>query len=191
MKIRRSIYSLGDKEIVSQEKIIELINHAVKYCPSAFNSQSARVVVLFDKSHKKLWDITLQALKVLTPDDKFAATKSKIKSFKEGYGTILFFEDESVVKSLQNSFPLYKDNFPKWSEQSNGMLQYIVWVSLAEVNVGASLQHYNPLVDNEIKEQWNIPSSWHLIAQMPFGSIEAPATDKTFLPIEDRVKVFE
>lgn len=191
MKIRRSIYNLGNKEIIPQEKLVELINHAVKYCPSSFNSQSARVAVLFNKNHKKLWDITLHALKALTPEDKFAATKAKIKSFKDGYGTVLFFEDENVVKSLQNSFPLYKDNFPKWSEQSNGMLQYIVWVSLAEANVGASLQHYNPLIDAEVQKELNIPHAWHLIAQMPFGSIEAPAADKTFLPLEDRVKILD
>jgi predicted oxidoreductase (fatty acid repression mutant protein) len=35
--------------------------------------------------------------------------------------TALFFEDTDVVKSLQEQFPLYADNFPVWSEQSTGL----------------------------------------------------------------------
>ena len=38
---------------------------AVLHTPSAFNSQSARIVVLFGEDHKKLWDITEETLKVI------------------------------------------------------------------------------------------------------------------------------
>lgn len=187
---RRSNYSLGNRDILSSAKIVELVEHAVKYCPTAFNSQSARVVILFNDDYQKLWKIALEELQKVTPADKFYATELKIKSFAKGLGTILFFEDEDVVKGLQNKFAIYKDKFPHWSEQANGMLQYIVWASLAENDIGASLQHYNPLVDAKVYEQWKVPAGWKLIAQMPFGSIEAPAEEKTFLPIEQRVKVF-
>ena len=105
--------------------------------------------------------------------------------------TILFFEDMDIVRGLQEKFPLYADNFPKWSLQSNGMLEYIVWTALAEKNIGASLQHYNPLIDEVVAKEWKLPESWQLLAQMPFGSIEAPADDKSFEPIEKRVKVFK
>ncbi|MFY9394542.1 MAG: nitroreductase family protein, partial [Halanaerobiales bacterium] len=55
---RRSYYGIGGEKIVSEERIEELVKEAVKYVPSAFNSQSARVVILFGENHKKLWDIT-------------------------------------------------------------------------------------------------------------------------------------
>ena len=42
-----------------------------------------------------------------------------------------------------------------------------------------------------IKEAFDIPESWELRAQMPFGSIEAPAGEKEFLPDDVRFKVFE
>lgn len=49
---------------------------------------------------------------------------------------------------------------------------------------GASLQHYNPLIDDAVAAEWKLPASWKLISQMPVGSREAPAGEKTFEPIE-------
>lgn len=187
---RRSIYDLGSKPILSNAKISELIEEAVKFCPSAFNSQSARVVILYGDEYQKFWQIALDELKKLIPSDKFAPTESKIKSFTTGLGTILFFEDTATIQNLQQQYPLYQDNFPKWSLQSSGMLQYMVWTSLAEQKIGASLQHYNPLVDEKVHQLWQIPPSWQLLGQMPFGSIEKPADEKSFLPIDERVKIF-
>ncbi|CRR91193.1 hypothetical protein PAERUG_P48_London_17_VIM_2_01_13_02863 [Pseudomonas aeruginosa] len=102
--------------------------------------------------------------------------------FEEQYGagTVLFFEDQTVVRQLQEQFALYADNFPVWSEQASGMAQFAVWTALAEHKVGASLQHYNPLVDAQTHKTWNLPESWKLRAQMPFGAIAAPAGFKVF-----------
>lgn len=188
---RRSIYNLGSKQVVSPDEIMEKINTAVKYAPTAFNSQSARVLVLFGENYKSFWKKVSETLRQIVPADKFVATEEKIESFMAGYGTVLFFEDENVVKNLQEKFPLYKDNFPKWSLQSNGMLQFIVWTVLENAGLGASLQHYNPLIDDEVVKMFGVPESWKLWAQMPFGSVVEPAGEKTFLPLEERVKVFK
>ena len=51
-------------------------------------------------------------------------------SFKAGYGTVLFFEDEAIVKSLQEKFAAYAENFPIWSHQASGMHQLVVWTGL-------------------------------------------------------------
>ena len=81
----------------------------------------------------------------------------------------MFFEDQAVVKNLEEKFPLYADNFSPWSLQSSGMLQYMVWVSLENEGAGASLQHYNPLIDDAVIKEWNLPPTWKLISQMPVG----------------------
>ena len=60
---RRSYYGLSKDVVVSDDKIKEVIEHAVKHTPSAFNSQTARVVLLVDKHHTKLWDLTKEALR--------------------------------------------------------------------------------------------------------------------------------
>ena len=188
---RRSFYGISKEKVTTDEVIKEVIEQAVKNTPSAFNSQSARVVLLLEKHHDKLWDITKETLRKIVPADKFGATEDKINSFRNGYGTVLFFEDTSVIESLQKQFALYKDNFPVWSQQSSGMHQYVIWTALEIEGFGASLQHYNELIEDDVKKEWNIPSNWKLIAQMPFGKPTAQPDEKQFQPLEDRIKVFK
>ncbi|WP_315121837.1 nitroreductase family protein [uncultured Clostridium sp.] len=188
---RRTFYGISKEAVISDDRIKEIIDHAVKHTPSAFNSQSARIVLLLGKHHDKLWDITKEALRKVVPADKFSSTEDKINSFRSGYGTVLFFEDNSVVESLQQQFALYKDNFPIWSQQASGMHQFVIWTALEIDGLGASLQHYNELIETDAKKEWNIPDNWKLIAQMPFGKPIAQPDEKQFQPLEDRIKVFK
>lgn len=187
---RRSFYSIDKKSPISDQEIQEIIEHAVKYVPSAFNSQSARVVLLLGENHDQLWEITRETLRKIVPADSFSSTDEKINGFKNGYGTIMFFEDEAVVEGLQEQFPLYKDVFPVWSLQSSGMLQYTIWINIEGSGLGASLQHYNPLIDDEVKEKWDLPKKWKLLAQMPFGTPVQEPGDKEFSPLDYRFKTF-
>lgn len=180
---RRTIYGISKEKVTTDEVIKGVIEHAVTNTPSAFNSQSARVVLLLEKQHDKLWDITKETLKRIVPVGQFAATEDKINSFHNGYGTVLFFEDTSVIESLQSNFALYKDNFPVWSQQSSGMHQYVIWTALEIEGFGASLQHYNELIEGDVKKEWNIPENWKLIAQMPFGKPTALPDEKQFQPL--------
>ncbi|WP_103109162.1 nitroreductase family protein [Brevibacillus reuszeri] len=190
LKDRRSYYGISKEAVASDSRIQEVINQAVKHTPSAFNSQSARVVVLLGEQHDKLWNITKETLRKIVPADNFASTEEKMNAFGSGYGTVLFFEDQSVVEGLQKQFELYKDNFPIWSQHSSGMLQFVVWTALENEGFGATLQHYNPLIDEEVQQTWNVPSSWKLIAQMPFGKPTSEPGEKQFQPLEDRVKFY-
>lgn len=187
---RRTVYGISKEVVVSDARIEEIVNEAVKNTPSAFNSQGARVVVLLGEEHNQLWDITTTILRRIVSGD-FSQTEQKMNGFRNGYGTILFFEDQAVVQSLQNRFPLYKDNFPVWSQQSSGMLQYVVWTALAAEGLGVSLQHYNPLIDAEVKQKWSIPEEWKLIGQMPFGKPTAAPGDKVFQSIQSRVRIIK
>ena len=63
----------------------------------------------------------------------------------------------------------------------------MIWTALASNNLGASLQHYSNLIENDVKDKWNLPKSWKLISQMPFGNIETPAQEKTFLSLKNRL----
>lgn len=181
---RRSVYVLGKNLPISEQEVIEIIDNAVKYSPSAFNSNTAHAVVLLGDNHQKLWDITYAELAKLLPTDEAKTTKGKIDNFAAAYGTILFFEDHNVVKGLQEQFPSYADNFPLWSEQSTGIASFAVWNALAEAGVGANIQHYNPLIDEKVANEWNIPSNLVLRAQMPFGEIVGAVA-----PIERKARV--
>ena len=113
-----------------------------------------------------------------------------LHSFAAGYGTVLFFEDTDVVRGLQQQFPAYAGNFPVWSEQTSAMHQLAVWTMLEDAGLGASLQHYNPLIDDEVRKRWSLPGEWKLVAQMPFGTPAGEPGEKTFKPLDERIRVF-
>lgn len=188
---RRSYYAISNSSPVSDDVIEDIVKFAIRNVPSAFNSQSSRAVVLFAGNHTKLWNIVMTSLEKIVSAEAFENTRVKIDSFAAGYATVLFFEDQSVVESLQASYPLYAANFPIWSEQSSAMNQLSVWTMLEDQGLGASLQHYNALIDESVRQEWNLPKQWKLIAQMPMGLPVAEPKEKSFQPIEDRVKVFK
>ncbi|GIN56284.1 nitroreductase [Lederbergia ruris] len=188
---RRSTYGISKESPISDKRIEEIVAYAIKHAPTAYNSQSGRAVLLLGENHDKLWNLTEAALKEIVPAENFQPTADKMASFRNGYGTVLFFEDQSVVKDLQERFPLYQDKMPDYSLQSSGMLQYIIWTSLRIEGLGASLQHYNPIIDEAVQKVWGIPSNWSLVAQMPFGKPTAAAGEKQFNSVEERMKVFK
>jgi hypothetical protein len=52
------------------------------------------------------------------------------------------------------------------------------------------MQHYDPLIDERVEQEWNISPDWKLLAQMVFGSPEGPPKAKIYDPVEDRVKIY-
>lgn len=192
LKQRRSIYALGKDISLSDEQVIELAEAVIAESPTAFNSQTTRAVFLFGAEHDKLWDLIATRLEREVPDpEAFKKTQAKLATFKAGHGTILYYTDMAVVHELEKNFPLYRDNFLDWSEQGQGIMTVGVWTSLANNGIGASLQHYNPLIDEAVATAFDIPQDWRLRAQMPYGSIEAPAPSKDYLPADQRFRVFK
>ncbi len=191
-KQRRSIYALGRHLTQTPDELADLIKKGVKLAPTAFNSQTTRAVILFNDKHEQLWDIVAKRLESEVPSaEAYQKTLEKINAFKAAFGTILYYTDMDAVHQLENDFALYADNFYDWSEQAQGNAQFTVWTSLAENGIGANLQHYNPLIDDLVKEAFGIPDGWRLRAQMDFGSIESDAGDKDFMDDGDRFKVLK
>jgi predicted oxidoreductase (fatty acid repression mutant protein) len=160
-----------------------------------------------------------EVLKPLTPEDAYPNTVKKLESFQAGYGTVsvrscmppypdppsrsflrshahtltrpqvLFFEDPHPTQELADKFALYAQHFPVWAEHSNAMHQYVLWTALEAEGFGASLQHYNPVVDQRAQNEWGVPLEWHLRAQLVFGGRAGEPGDKAFEPLEKRVFV--
>ncbi|MBK2404214.1 nitroreductase family protein [Erysipelothrix sp. strain 2 (EsS2-7-Brazil)] len=191
LELRRSRYGLSKEAVLTEDEVIELVESSVQHTPSAFNAQTQRAVVLFGKHSDTFWDLTREALRKVAPEEGFENTVAKLESFKQGQGTILYYIDTDVVNGLQDQFALYADNFPIWAEQENGMLQLVTWTALAGAGIGASVQHYNPIVDASAAEAFEIPSSWKLVAQMPFGKAIDEVQPKTLQDVKGKVKVFK
>ena len=185
---RRSHYAIDKTEVVKRERIEEIINSSVLNAPSAMNAQSARVVVLFGEQHDRLWEIVKETLKKVVPEQDFERTAEKLSSFKAGYGTVLFYEDTRVTRKLEEDYALYKDNFVPWAYQGNAMLQFIIWTALESEGLGASLQHYNPLIDDEVAATFGVEKDYKLIGQLVFGNPVGELSEKAAIPVSERVK---
>lgn len=189
---RRTIYAIGKNVEHTPEQLTDLIQDAIKQSPSSFNSQSSRAVILFNAEHEKFWGFVKNKLKSYAKDEAAAAkTDAKMDSFAAGVGTVLFFEDMDVIQGLQEKFPSYAENFPIWAEHSTAIAQFAVWTALHTDGVGASLQHYNPIVDEQVHAEWDVPASWKLRAQLVFGSVEGEPNEKGYMDDTARFKVFK
>ncbi len=189
---RRSYYALGSERLVNRSEVEEMVEFALMHVPSAFNSQTSRVVLLMEKAHRRFWQIVKDTLQAQIPAESFAKTEKKInQSFASGYGTLLFFEDRCVVQMMEQKFPLYATYFFNWSQQTSAMHQLALWCMLEDRGLGASLQHYNPLIDEAARQEWDLPAQWELVAQMPFGyPLTMPAV-KTHESVAERMRVYE
>ena len=188
MKMRRSVYGLNKQLPVFDDKVFELVKDTMRYIPDAFNMKSQRVIVVTGKKHNDFWNGVYDALVALTGEN---FSRERIDSFMAGYGTILYFYDMDVVNEYKKKFAKYAEHFDNWAMQSNAMLQFAVWVGLASINIGANLQHYNPVIDTMVRNMFNVPKNWVLNAQMPFGGIATSPENKPHDDISSRVIVID
>ena len=177
---RRSYYHINRNIPASKEEIISVILKITEATPDAFDMKSARAVIVLGSGQDVLWNAVYDAF-----GGKLA--REKTNSFKNGFGTVLYFIDEDVISALQRQYP--GCDFPKWANQANGMLQSNIWTALRQLGVGASLQHYNPVIDSTVKKMFDLPDRWTLIAQMPFGGIDEEPEPKQSEDISRRVLI--
>lgn len=182
LKARRSFYQLGKKAAYDKNTLAEGIQEVLELTPDAFNMQSVRTLILFEEKSEAFWDKVNQTFDNNLDEFKF-------KGFRGANGTILFFTEEKTVNELAEAYPLYKDNFPIFASHAMGMAQINVWNYLRTQDFGASLQHYNPVIDEWVKNDYDLPKTWKLTAQMPFGEILAEEAKKEKLPRKERTKV--
>lgn len=191
IKKRRSIRKLGKNVSLSSDQIVSLVKDVVRESPTAMNAQTQRIVFLFEDQHDTFWDETLAILEPVTPEERWPMTQEKIKHLKAGFGTLLLFEDHEIIENQEATMPLFKAEFRPWSEQNHGITVTNIWNALAQENIGASLHHYNPLVDEFVREEWNLPEKWKLRGQLAIGSIEEEVSEKNYVEDDTRFKVFK
>lgn len=182
LKNRRTIYRLKKEMPVSEEEVIDLVTEATALVPDAFDMKSQRVVIVSGEKQNLLWDTIYDVFEGKVP-------REKMDQFKAAHGTVLYFYDADVIKTMQKNVPAYAANFPIWAQQANGMLQISVWTGLRTLGVGANLQHYNPVIDAAVRKLFALPDNYILVAQMPFGGIVAEPEPKAKEDITQRVKV--
>ncbi len=184
LRQRGSVYALNKDLPLSKEQIGYLVEDIVELVPDAFDMKSSRVVLCFNDKHEALWDLVDKAY-------DFKIDPEKIAGYKAAAGTILFFVDEVTVDSYKEQFAIYKNFFDTWADQASGMLQISIWTGLAEEGIGANIQHYNPVIDSKVHELFDLPPSYRLVAEMPFGGIAKHPADKDREDVARRVTIID
>jgi predicted oxidoreductase (fatty acid repression mutant protein) len=93
-KARRTRYKLGKNSPVADSKIEELVNAAIVNVPSAFNTQSTRLVVLLHEEHERFWDLVIESFNNLlksgvVPEEVWKnQTLPKLTGMKAAVGTV-------------------------------------------------------------------------------------------------------
>ncbi|KAK0544926.1 type II nitroreductase [Tilletia horrida] len=189
---RRSIRKLSKgPPILPDEHLINLVRQTVKHSPSAFNSQSSRAIILLGSEHDIFWSEDVPtAVKSANNDQAWLERiMPKLPMFGVATGTVLFFESEAVVKANQERSPAFASLFPYWSHQASGIAQSNTWTALSAEGYGCNLQHLNEVGPSFIKKH-GLPEDYKLIAQLVFGVPNEMPGEKSFLPDEQKVKVF-
>ena len=179
---RRSYYQIHKEIPVLPAQVEETVKELTELVPDAFDMKSSRVVLLMGEAHDDFWNLVYDCF-----GGKVAHEKTD--SFKAGAGTILYFYDEKVVEKMQETYPSYAENFPVWANQSSGMLQLSLWTALRELGIGATVQHYNPVIDEAVRKRFDLPGHYKMVAQMPFGGIAEEPEPKKKEDISLRVQV--
>lgn len=189
VKNRRSQYAIGNNTDLTNEEIAERITQIVRDVPTASNSQTTRIAIVFGEENVKLWDHILDVQKDVMPEEMWGMMSGVMEGAKGGVGTIIFFEDLNAVEKMPTSparVEVYKQN-------NNANAQYATWLALTDLGLGGSLQHmnvgYEQGFDKSVKELLGLPERWEMQAQMPFGSIEGENEPKEYIADSERVVV--
>ncbi|MBG9979976.1 nitroreductase family protein [Facklamia sp. DSM 111018] len=190
---RRSHYVVGKNVDYTVEEIADYIGKVALEVPTAFNSQTSRLVIVTGEANAKVWNIIHQTQKEVLPAEMYEYFKGLFEgSENNAFGTILFFEDREAIKA---NIPTNEERQEIYKEQNAANTQYATWLALTELDLGATLQHFNvgykQGFDRSLREALNLPESWELNAQMPFGSIEAEANPKDKMPVDEKVLVIK
>lgn len=124
IETRRSIYGLSKTLPIPDSRVHEIVSHAIKNCPSPFNTQSARAVILTKGDHEKLWDMADAMLKQMLPEEAYKGLAPRVAGFRAAYGSVLWFEDQAALEAMGQKNPAVAGMMPQWSEHSNGMHQF-------------------------------------------------------------------
>lgn len=189
VRSRRTRYAIGNNTELTKEEITARLREVAREIPTASNSQTSRLVLVYGEDNEKLWDHIMEVQKDVMPEGMWEMMSGVMLGAKGAVGTILFFEDLDAVEAM----PAQGERAETYKQHNNANVQYASWLALTELGLGANLQHMNVGhkygFDKGILEMFNLPANYELVAQMPFGSIEGDAHPKEYIADDVRVQV--
>ncbi len=188
---RRSVYQFENRLNHQPEELASTIGQAVMAAPSAFNSQTSRIVLMTGSKNHKVWELIRQAQEPLIDEGSGGDFYRMVfDTGQNAAASLIFFEDQAAVEA---NIPANPERQVIYKEKNSAITQYTAWVVLADLGYGACLQHFNigakEGYDQSIKDLLQVPDSWELNAQMPFGLLKDLPEAKEKLPIDQIIQI--
>ena len=106
LKQRRSYYNLEATSSIPDSTLQQIIESIVLHTPTAFNTQTGRIVILTKEAHKRVWSRIKEVyLPTLGSEEEKETAGKKMDMFGSAYGSLLFFEDESIIEAMYEKMP--------------------------------------------------------------------------------------
>lgn len=192
MEKRRSAYVVGKDTDLTPEEITDAVTETALHVPTAFNAQSHRLAVVYGEVNDKVWDIIYDSAQSFVDPEQLKEMEAVYKNPKNGIGTILFFEDRDAVEA---NIPANEERSQVYKLDGSANSQLTAWLTLTELGLGATLQHHNigyeHGFDKAFRELLDLPESYELVAEMPFGSVEQDFSEQASLTGDKLVKSFQ
>ena len=159
LRLRRSVYALDKNVKVSDDEIRSIVETSLLHTPTGFNSQGPRAVLLLGKGHEKLWSLTMEALRQVVPAAAFKSTEDKINSFAAAYGTVVYFEEEAIVKNLQEKIFTLCGQLPDLGNpiQRHASTKRLVWFNASWFGVLPYSTTMNSLKRSSVRNSTFLP----------------------------------
>lgn len=111
LKHRRSYYAIEAQSPIPDEKIEEIVRFVLETTPSAFNSQSTRLVLLLGEQHKKFWQIVKDTLQKSYQNRLLKLLKIKLTTPLLPVTVLFcFLRTKPSLKDYKKLFPYMKAN---------------------------------------------------------------------------------
>lgn len=163
---RRSIRKLADGDLPPQA--VAAITHAIERSPASMGTTPWRIVLLQDR-RDEFWALVEQAFRDNLADEQLDRYLARLDGFRRAGLVALVYEDLAVRETLESK-GVPAEMAVDFNLQGLGIVQHAIWLTATEQGLGASLQHWNAMLEQPLAAFTGLdPVRYRLIAQMPIG----------------------
>ncbi|GCE11596.1 nitroreductase family protein [Tengunoibacter tsumagoiensis] len=168
---RRSIRKLTAGPV--SDETIRAIAEAGRWSASSGNSQPARIVILKERN-TDFWNFVEQTLSTKLQGEQLERAIARLAGYRSGVFTIVVYEDTTISHNPPAGFnPELWKNF---AAQALGIFQANLWNAISAAGLGASNQHINFQIEEELRSFLHVPETWQSYCILPVGfPAETPA----------------
>ncbi len=185
---RRSIRCLDDGPFPSE--VAAQLADAVRLTPSAYNTPPWHVVIIH-REKQPFWSMIETCFRQGLEGERLDRYLDRLEGFRSGVGVALVFEDRAVFPVLKEAWSLTDAQAHAFVQQGLGMVQLSLWLTMTQVDLVTSLQHWEWLIEDHVAEFTGLPRDrYQLMAEMPFGYAAEHPRPVERIPVE-RVVTFD